>query len=155
MKSLIIAFIFMLFCVLMCSPGKKTEMPKIFWEIQNSGTNASFRGLSVVSETIAWASGSNGTFARTIDGGKTWQTDSIPGSSYLDFRDIQAFDEHTAIVLSAGRPAKIFKTIDMVCNWRICRPGFLFIRSGTQLECLRYTCYQRQCFDGYFFTGIL
>jgi photosystem II stability/assembly factor-like uncharacterized protein len=117
MKSLITALIIILFCFPICSPGKKTETTKINWEAQSSGTNASFRGLSVISETIAWASGSSGTFTRTIDGGKTWQTDTIPGVTSLDFRDIQAFDENTAIVISAGRPAKIFKTIDGGKNW--------------------------------------
>lgn len=117
MKSLLMTFIFILFCVLMCAPNKKTDPPQITWQAQNSETNASFRGLSVVSETIAWASGSSGTFIRTIDGGKTWQTDTIPGAASLDFRDIQAFDANTAIVISAGRPAKIFKTVDGGKNW--------------------------------------
>ena len=117
MKSLIIALIFILFCLLMCSLIKKPEAPKITWESQNSGTAASFRGLTAVSETIAWASGNNGTFTRTIDGGKTWQTETIPGAASLDFRDIQAFDEKTAIVISAGRPAKIFKTTNGGKNW--------------------------------------
>ncbi|UCE08879.1 MAG: hypothetical protein JSW07_21380 [bacterium] len=102
---------------MMCSPDKKIAIPKIFWEAQNSGTKVSFRGLSVVNESVAWASGSDGTFTRTIDGGKTWQTDTIPGTFSLDFRDVQAFDANTAIVISAGRPAKIFKTIDGGKNW--------------------------------------
>src|SRR5690348_3972947 len=33
-------------------------------------TTAGFRGLSVVTEKIIWASGTDGTVIRTIDGGK-------------------------------------------------------------------------------------
>jgi len=117
MKSSTIAFILILICLTVSSSNKKTDTPQIIWEIQNSGTNASFRGLSVISETTAWASGSNGTIVRTIDGGKSWQTDNISGAASLDFRDIEAFDENTAIVISAGRPAKIYKTIDGGKNW--------------------------------------
>ena len=97
-----------------CSPANK---PQLTWEQQNSNTAASFRGVSVVNHNIAWVSGSNGTFCRTIDGGKTWQTDIIPGATPLDFRDVQAFDANTAIVISAGRPAKIYKTIDGGETW--------------------------------------
>ena len=43
-------------------------------------------------------------------GGKTWENVSIPGTDTLQFRDIEAFDENTAIVLSAGLPATIYKT---------------------------------------------
>ncbi|MEO6497632.1 MAG: hypothetical protein ABIN95_01400, partial [Mucilaginibacter sp.] len=34
-----------------------------------SGTQTAFRGLSVVSENIIWASGSNGVVAKSVDGG--------------------------------------------------------------------------------------
>jgi len=117
MKSLLTTLILILFCLPMCSPNKKIEACKITWEARSSGTNTSFRGLSVVNKSVVWASGSNGTIARTINGGKTWQTDTIPGATSLDFRDIEAFDENTAIVICAGRPAKIFKTVDGGKNW--------------------------------------
>src|SRR5437764_14873190 len=40
------------------------------WQVQMSGTDADLRGLSVVSARCAWVSGTRGTCARTIDGGK-------------------------------------------------------------------------------------
>ncbi len=88
------------------------------WEMQKSGTTASLRGVCAVSGTAAWASGSNGTFLRTIDGGKTWHAGTIPGASPLDFRDVQAFDENTALVFSAGTPAKVYKTTDGGKTWK-------------------------------------
>lgn len=36
------------------------------------GVTVSLRGLSVVDDKVAWASGVNGTVIRTIDGGQTW-----------------------------------------------------------------------------------
>lgn len=88
------------------------------WEMQKSGTTASLRGVCAVSETTAWASGSNGTFLRTIDGGKTWHAGTIPGAAALDFRDVQAFEKNTALVLSAGTPAKVYKTTDGGKTWK-------------------------------------
>jgi photosystem II stability/assembly factor-like uncharacterized protein len=40
------------------------------WLKQTVDTKASLRGLSVVNEKIVWASGTGGTFLRTIDGGQ-------------------------------------------------------------------------------------
>jgi hypothetical protein len=37
------------------------------WLPQASGSTARFRGVSAVSASVAWACGSNGTFARTVD----------------------------------------------------------------------------------------
>ena len=38
------------------------------WEIQSSGVTARLRGVSAVSETVVWASGTAGTVIRTLDG---------------------------------------------------------------------------------------
>ncbi|MGB7202937.1 MAG: hypothetical protein WBD16_11855 [Pyrinomonadaceae bacterium] len=84
------------------------------WIKQTVDTTASLRGLSVVSEKIVWASGTGGTVIRTVDGGKTWWVMTIPGAEKLDFRDIEAFDEHTAYVLSIGNgeSSQVYKTTD-------------------------------------------
>lgn len=87
------------------------------WDPQTSNTQASLRGLSAVSDQVAWASGSGGTVIRTIDGGITWTDVSIPNQEKIDFRDIEGFDENTAIALSAGLPALIFKTTDGGQTW--------------------------------------
>jgi photosystem II stability/assembly factor-like uncharacterized protein len=89
------------------------------WEVQASGTTASFRGLSVVDDRIAWASGTRGTVVRTTDGGATWRVVSVPGADSLDFRDIAAFDVRRAYVLSIGNgsASRIYKTVDGGVNW--------------------------------------
>ncbi|MEO6588262.1 MAG: oxidoreductase, partial [Pyrinomonadaceae bacterium] len=72
------------------------------WQKQKVDTKASLRGLSVVSENVVWASGTGGTFLKTVDGGKNWTVGTVPGAEKLDFRDIEAFDAETAYVVSIG-----------------------------------------------------
>ena len=83
-----------------------------------SGKNTSLRGLSVVNDTVAWASGSKGWTASSINGGKTWTWKQIPGYENLDFRDIEAFSANRAILLSAGTPAVILLTNDGGSVWK-------------------------------------
>ncbi len=81
-----------------------------YWYSLKTGSKASLRGLAAVSEKVCWASGSEGTVLRTVDGGQNWQDVSVPGMSALQFRDIQAFGPDTALILSAGLPAIICRT---------------------------------------------
>ena len=88
---------------------------------QTVDTKASLRGLSVVNEKVIWASGTGGTFIRTINGGKTWKVKSITGAENLDFRDVEAFDANTAFILSIGNgeSSRIYKTIDGGETWAL------------------------------------
>jgi photosystem II stability/assembly factor-like uncharacterized protein len=87
---------------------------------QTSGVDVQLRGISAVSDKVAWASGAKGTVLRTIDGGATWERLDIVGAEALDFRDIQAFDKDTAFVLSigAGDQSRIYKTVDGGRIWQ-------------------------------------
>lgn len=91
------------------------------WVKQSVNSTASLRGLSVVNEKVVWASGSGGTFLRTIDGGTTWKVKTVPGAEKLDFRDIEAFDANTAYVLSIGNgeSSRIYKTTDGGETWKL------------------------------------
>ena len=97
------------------------------WEIEDSHTTASLRGITNVGGGVAWASGTDGTVLRTLDDGKTWQTCSIPlagtrdTAEKLDFRGIQAFDENTAIVMSSGPgdQSRLYKTTDGCQTWKL------------------------------------
>ena len=64
------------------------------WTVQTSGVTARLRGVSAVSERVAWASGSGSTVLRTMDGGLSWQKLSVT-TDVLDFRDIDAIDAQT------------------------------------------------------------
>jgi photosystem II stability/assembly factor-like uncharacterized protein len=92
------------------------------WDIEESHTTASLRGIHNVGGGVTWASGTDGTVLRTEDGGYLWQTCSIPpGAEKLDFRGVQAFDENTAIVMSSGPgdQSRLYKTTDGCQTWKL------------------------------------
>lgn len=90
------------------------------WQREASGTVVELRGLSVVSPTVAWASGAKGTVLRTIDG-NSWQTLSVPDAAGLDFRDIHAVDANIALAMSAGPGAasRVYRTADGGASWQL------------------------------------
>jgi photosystem II stability/assembly factor-like uncharacterized protein len=90
------------------------------WTLQTSGVTARLRGVSAVSDRVAWASGSGSTVLRTSDGGATWKRLTVT-SDALDFRDIDAIDAQTAYALSIGNgPAsRIYKTTDAGATWQL------------------------------------
>jgi photosystem II stability/assembly factor-like uncharacterized protein len=90
------------------------------WTVQTSGVSARLRGVSAVSNRVAWASGADSTVLRTTDGGTTWKKLWVT-SEVLDFRDIDAVDADTAYVLSIGNgPAsRIYKTTDAGTTWAL------------------------------------
>jgi photosystem II stability/assembly factor-like uncharacterized protein len=88
-------------------------------EILTDSMHSSFRGLSVVDNHTIWVSGSNGTVGRSIDGGKSWKWMIVKGFEKADFRDIEAFDEKTAVIMAVAEPAYILRTDDGGENWRI------------------------------------
>lgn len=92
------------------------------YELQsvNSETNTSLRGLSVVSDSLAWVSGSNGFVGRTTNGGKDWKWTKPKGYEKLDFRDIEAFDADHAVIVNAGSPAYVLRTEDGGKSWTEC-----------------------------------
>ena len=87
------------------------------WILLDSQCDANLRGLSAVNDKVVWASGSNGTWMKTIDGGNTWHYGRIDGAYKLDFRDIHATGINTAWVLSAGDTGRIYKTSDGGISW--------------------------------------
>jgi photosystem II stability/assembly factor-like uncharacterized protein len=107
--------------VLAAAAGAAIRQGTPRWEPQVSGVTARLRGVSAVSERIAWASGAAGTVLRTADGGATWQAVPIAEAGKLDFRDVDAIDEKTAYVLSIGSgiASRIYKTIDAGAHWRL------------------------------------
>jgi photosystem II stability/assembly factor-like uncharacterized protein len=91
------------------------------WTAQTSGTPSRFRGVSAVSNSVAWASGANGTFARTTDSGAHWVSAVVPGAEKLDFRDVHGVDADTAYLLSIGEGegSRIYKTVDGGKTWAV------------------------------------
>jgi photosystem II stability/assembly factor-like uncharacterized protein len=105
-----LSFLFVLFAnIAMAQPVVK---------VLQSGKRVSFRGLSVVTDKVVWASGSSGTVVRSVNGGDTWEWMTVPGYEKRDFRDIEAFDANTAVIVGIAEPAVILKTNDGGKSWR-------------------------------------
>lgn len=83
-------------------------------------TTENLRGISAVSDKVAWASGTHGTYLRMVDG-INWTVAQVPGAEELDFRDVEAFSEDMAYLLSAGpgNQSRIYKTSDAGRNWTL------------------------------------
>lgn len=88
-------------------------------KIVNKDTKTSIRGLSVVNDVVVWVSGNNGMVGKSTDGGKSWKWFTVKGFEKRDFRDIEAFDGATAVIMCVDAPAYILKTIDGGESWKI------------------------------------
>ena len=99
------------------------------WSPQKSGSDAELRGLAVFDATHAWASGAGGTFLRTADG-EHWEKLTVSGGEApsgealgvpLDFRDVEALDAETVVLMSAGPgdASKIYKSTDGGKTWSL------------------------------------
>lgn len=105
------------------------------WQPLASPTGVELRGLSVVSPRIVWASGMHGTVLRTTDGGATWERDTIPGASVLDFRAIAATSRDVAHALSIGDSSRIYRTTDGGRTWSL---QFMSTRKGSFFDAIQF-----------------
>lgn len=92
------------------------------WRVTPTGSDARFRGLAPVSSRVAWVSGTAGTVLRTIDGGKSWQSVGpklSAADAALQFRDIEAFSERDAVIMSIGNgtDSRIYVTSNGGKSW--------------------------------------
>ncbi|MBC7867366.1 MAG: oxidoreductase [Gloeobacteraceae cyanobacterium ES-bin-316] len=88
-------------------------------ELLTTGSKTSLRGLSVVDDKTIWVSGSNGTVGRSLDAGKSWTWMIVKGFEKTDFRDIEAFDKTSAVIMGIGEPAYILRTNDGGNSWQV------------------------------------
>ena len=87
-------------------------------QMLTSGTSISIRGLSVVNNNLIWASGSEGTVGQSKDGGKSWKWMKVKGFEQTDFRDIEGFDNNTALIMGISEPGYILRTTDGGNTWK-------------------------------------
>ena len=100
-----------------------------------SENKTSLRGLSVVNNNVVWVSGSNGTVGTSVNGGKDWKWFQVKGFEKTDFRDIEAFDGLTAIIMAVDSPAYILRTTDGGYNWKVVYEN---LQSGMFLDAMEF-----------------
>lgn len=107
------------------------------WQLTPTGSTARLRGLSVVNEKVVWTSGSLGTVLRTTNRGVTWQSVGPPGTSTLQFRDIEAFDRRNAVILSIGEgtESRVYVTSDGGATWQL---GFQNTEPTAFYDCMTF-----------------
>lgn len=88
-------------------------------KLLDSGSKSSLRGLSVVDANTIWVSGSNGTVGRSLDSGRTWKWITVKGFEKTDFRDVEAFDKTTAVIMGIAEPAYMLRTVDGGDSWQV------------------------------------
>src|SRR6187399_1547382 len=113
-SSLFLCFSFVIATTLF---SQRKTLPKV--EILHTGLNTSIRGLSVVNNNIVWVSGSNGMVGKSSNAGKNWKWMTVKGFEKIDFRDIEAFDANTAIIMAIADPSYILKTTDGGETWKV------------------------------------
>ena len=116
--SLILVVLALAATSLAFAPGSQNDFS---WQLTPTGSTARLRGLSVVSSSVVWASGSGGTVLRTVNGGATWQNVGPPGTETLQFRDIEAFDASNAVILSIGpgEESRVYVTSNGGQSWTL------------------------------------
>ena len=107
----------LLFAIALLTITTRLNAQKI--QVIETSKPVSIRGLSVVNNKVAWLSSSSGYTAITHDGGLTWKWQQVKGFEKADFRDIEAFSDKDAIIMSSGTPALILKTTDGGVNWEL------------------------------------
>lgn len=91
------------------------------WEVQYEDESSLFIALSIVDEDVVWVSGAPGIVGRTEDGGESWTMFDGPWPDSLQFRDVHAFSEDEAFILSIGNglDSRIYHTTDGGASWRL------------------------------------
>jgi photosystem II stability/assembly factor-like uncharacterized protein len=108
-------------CALVIANPAATIMAQVTRTPQTSNTNVLLISVSAVNDRIVWASGAQGTYLRTTDGGATWRAARVPDADSLQFRDVHAVDANTAYLLSIGNgsQSRIYKTTDAGAHWTL------------------------------------
>jgi photosystem II stability/assembly factor-like uncharacterized protein len=91
------------------------------WDLLDTGSTGSFRGLDAVSDQVAWAANDDGEVLRTVDGGATFENVAPPEGEAdgLLFRDVEArsTDEALVLAIGAGEASRIYRTTDGGASW--------------------------------------
>jgi photosystem II stability/assembly factor-like uncharacterized protein len=103
------------------TPGAAAPAASPALEQQTSGTTALLQAVSAVNDSVVWVGGHAGTWARTLDGGRTWTARRMQGADSLQFRDVHALSADIAWLMSAGPGdlSRIYRTTDGGATWTL------------------------------------
>ena len=109
-------------------------LPKI--ERIEAPTSTLLQAISIVDESTVWISGHDASFVRSVDGGVQWDVFQHPTIDSLQFRDIHAFDQGKAVLMSAGPGSlsRIF-TFEAPKSWQ---ENFVMQDSLGFLDCIAF-----------------
>ncbi|KAF2629276.1 Oligoxyloglucan reducing end-specific cellobiohydrolase [Macroventuria anomochaeta] len=109
------------------------------WDLKPTNSTQQFRGLSSVSKDVVWIAGTNSTVLLTKNGGSTWSNVSPSlspeNSTNFQFRDIEAFSDKSAVILSIGKgyASRIYQTSDGGKSWK---PTFINTEPNAFYDCM-------------------
>ena len=87
-----------------------------------SHSTEGLRGVSAVSRQIAWASGTHGTYLRTVDGGRTWTTTAthgLPARPCSVLKVSAAGSKAAWLIARVNRySTALYRTLDGGRDWR-------------------------------------
>jgi len=94
--------------------------PAAVWSFSQMPNKASLRGTAIIQNSL-WVTGDSNSVFVSQDSGETWQNKSVPTELNRDFRDIELFNDKTAIVMSAGSGelSTLYKTNDGGNSWQV------------------------------------
>lgn len=79
-------------------------------------TTADLKCVTMVSSTVAFAAGANGTIIKTTDGGETW-VKLTTGTTTADFRGIAFWNANTGVAVTYNRA--VYKTTNGGTTWSV------------------------------------
>lgn len=85
------------------------------------GFRQEFRGMAALGDEL-WAAGEAGTYARSLDGGRSWKAGTIPGAEGLFLVDVQVLGRDTACVLATSFDSglgRVYRTDDGGQGWSL------------------------------------
>ncbi len=120
MKHLLATLTIALFALITLNTAQAQQHPPTL-TAQDSGTTSGLIAVSPVNPRVVWASGRDGTFVLTTDGGEHWKAGVVPGAEALQFRDVEGVSAKEAYLLSIGSndptDFRIYKTVDGGAHW--------------------------------------
>lgn len=119
---------------LMIACDMQVNTPKL--EQLNSPTTSLVQAISIVDDKTVWISGHQASVVRSLNQGQTWELFQHPTGDTLQFRDIYAFDEEKAILMSAGPgPLSRLFTFQAPDKWE---ENFMMQDSMGFLDCIDF-----------------